>query len=382
MSPAEKFDRDRGSEVFFDQSPDVLCLLGFDGRLKAVNPEWEATIGFSAQEVSGKPFLDLVHADDRKQNIFELNRLTGGEHAVLFENRFLCKDGSFRSLQWKARSDAGKDLIYCSARDISDLRQSESALRESEEKLRNIIENTVEGILQTTPDGQILMANASLLQMLGYGSSLELSTNEVSLAQIYVDPEDWEFSSEELTKHGALTLESQFRRKDGETIWVTIKSRVVRGLGGPVQYHEHFVEDITEHKLLEAAIRTSEEKYRTLVENAVYGIYRSSLDGRLLEVNHAFVAMLGYQSREEVLSLNMETDIYLHPGERAKMISQYRNVERVKGLVVDWKRKNGTPITVRLSGRKVRNSVGVLEGFEFIAEEVSVESRMQAAPLG
>jgi PAS domain S-box-containing protein len=382
MSPAEKFDRDRESELFFDQSPDVLCLLGFDGRLKAVNPEWEATLGFPAEEISGKPFLDLVHADDRKQNIFELNRLTGGEHSALFENRFRCKDGSFRSLQWKAIADAGKDLIYCSARDITDVRQSESALRESEEKLRNIIENTVEGILQTTPDGQILMANASLLQMLGYGSSLELSTNEVSLAQIYIDPEDCEFSREELTKQGALTLESQFRRKDGEAIWVTIKSRVVRGRNGLVQYHEHFVEDITEHKLLEAAIRTSEEKYRTLVENAVYGIYRSSLDGRLLEVNHAFVAMLGYQSREEVLSLNMETDIYLRPGERTQMISQYRNVERVKGLTVDWKRKNGTPITVRLSGRKVRNSVGVLEGFEFIAEEVSVESRMQAAPVG
>jgi hypothetical protein len=92
--------------------------------------------------------------------------------------------------------------------------------------------------------------------------------------------------------------------------------------------------------------------------------------------------MLGYQSREEVLALNMDTDIYLRPGERTQMISQYRNVERVKGLVVDWKRKNGTPITVRLSGRKIRNSVGVLEGFEFIAEEVSVESRMQTAPVG
>src|SRR5580704_13843995 len=135
MSSAEKFDRDRESKLFFDESPDVSCLLGFDGRLKAVNPEWEATLGFSAQEVHGKPFLDLVHTDDRKQNNFELNRLTVGVHSVLFENRFLCKDGSFRSLQWKAGANSGKDLIYCSARDVTDLRQSESALLESEEKL-------------------------------------------------------------------------------------------------------------------------------------------------------------------------------------------------------------------------------------------------------
>ena len=381
MRPVQKLDWNRESKLFFDQSPDVLCLLGFDGRLKAVNPEWEAALGFSGEEVSGKPFLDLVHSDDRKHNIFELNRLTGSAHSVLFENRFRCKDGSFRSLQWKATANSARDLIYCSARDMTELRKSQKTLLESEENLRNIVENTIEGILQSTSDGQIIMANPALWRMLGYASSQELASNLKSTEQIYVDPEDYEFSREELAKHDALTLECQLRRHDGDALWVTLKSRVVRRLDG-LRYHEYFIEDITEHKLLEAAIRTSEEKYRALVENAVYGIYRSSLDGRILEVNHAFVALLGYQSREEVVSLNMETDIFLRPGERAEMISTYRNVERVKGLVVDWKRKNGTPITVRLSGRKIRNSVGVLEGFEFIAEEVSVGNRMQGAAAG
>jgi len=119
------------------------------------------------------------------------------------------------------------------------------------------------------------------------------------------------------------------------------------------------------------AVKRSEERYRTLVEGAVYGIYRSALDDRFLDVNPALVQMLGYDSAEEVLALDLARDLYVDPDERAALVARYHDTRRVDSVEVKWKRKNGTPITVRLSGGAVINARGETEGFEMIAEDVT-----------
>ncbi|HSE50534.1 MAG TPA: ATP-binding protein [Terriglobales bacterium] len=119
------------------------------------------------------------------------------------------------------------------------------------------------------------------------------------------------------------------------------------------------------------AVKRSEERYRTLVESAVYGIYRSALDDRFLDVNPALVEMLGYSSADEVLALDVARDVYLDAAERALLVAKYHDTRRVDSVEVQWKRKDGSPITVRLSGRAVLNARGETEGFEMIAEDVT-----------
>jgi PAS domain S-box-containing protein len=119
------------------------------------------------------------------------------------------------------------------------------------------------------------------------------------------------------------------------------------------------------------AVKRSEERYRTLVESAVYGIYRSALDDRFLDVNPALVEMLGYDSAEEVLALDVARDVYADPTERAYLVSRYHDTQHVDSVEVKWKRKDGSPITVRLSGRAVVNARHESEGFEMIAEDVT-----------
>ncbi|HEV2112975.1 MAG TPA: GAF domain-containing protein, partial [Terriglobales bacterium] len=104
------------------------------------------------------------------------------------------------------------------------------------------------------------------------------------------------------------------------------------------------------------ALRQSEAQYRSLFETAVHGIYRSSADGRFLQVNPALVAMLGYASEQEVLSLSIAQDIYADPGDRSRLISQYRNNPRIDGVEATWKRKDGTLFPVRLSGKALLSS--------------------------
>ena len=138
------------------------------------------------------------------------------------------------------------------------------------------------------------------------------------------------------------------------------------------------VED-TPRRHAERALRRSGADYRAIVEQATYGIYRSSLEGRFLKVNPALVAMLGYETEAQVLALQLDRDVYVDPAERARNIEQARALERVTGVQVQWKRQDGHHITVRLSGRVVRSERGVIKGFEMIAEDVTEQRALERA---
>ena len=119
------------------------------------------------------------------------------------------------------------------------------------------------------------------------------------------------------------------------------------------------------------------KRYRELVENAIYGIYHESAEGRLLDANEALVEMLGYASKEELFALDVAKDVFLYATERARMIEQYRSTGRIRGVEVIWKRKGGKVITVLLSGRAVLDEQKQAVGFESIVEDVSEQRRLE-----
>lgn len=110
---------------FFDLSIDMLCVLQFDGYFKLLNPAWEKTLGFTREELMAKPFLEFVHPDDRDRTVDQNRDVRGGGQARLFENRYLCKDGSFRWLLWNSTADAAEHLIYGVARDVTPRKRAE-----------------------------------------------------------------------------------------------------------------------------------------------------------------------------------------------------------------------------------------------------------------
>ena len=112
-------------ERFFDLSIDMLCFLDFSGYFKRLNPAWERTLGFTREELMSKPFIEFVHPDDRERTLRQNRDVRGGGQARLFENRYLCKDGSHRWLLWNAAPDTGRRVIYSVARDITERKQAE-----------------------------------------------------------------------------------------------------------------------------------------------------------------------------------------------------------------------------------------------------------------
>ena len=112
-------------ERFFDLSIDMLCVLDFNGRFRRLNAAWEKTLGFTRDELMARPFIDFVHPDDRDRTLGQNREVRGGSQARLFENRYLCKDGSFRWLLWNSTRDEARRVIYGVARDITARKQSE-----------------------------------------------------------------------------------------------------------------------------------------------------------------------------------------------------------------------------------------------------------------
>jgi two-component system sensor histidine kinase/response regulator len=114
---------------FFTLSPDLFCIANFDGYFTRVNPAWQAVLGYTEQELLAVPFLDLIHPDDREATTAAVAQLSTGTALIAFENRYRCKDGSTRWLQWAATPYGRQGLVYAVGRDVSAHKEAEQALK-------------------------------------------------------------------------------------------------------------------------------------------------------------------------------------------------------------------------------------------------------------
>jgi PAS domain S-box-containing protein len=183
------------------------------------------------------------------------------------------------------------------------LLNAENARREAERKYQDIFENAVEGIFQTSPGGGFITANPALARMLGFESPEELirARAHATGGTYYVHPERRVELKRLLDQHDTVRgFEFEAYRKDGAKIWMSNNVRAVRDVSGRPLYYEGIVEDITERKRVEEALRASEERYRDLIENSHELICTHDLDGLVLSANPAAAAALGYDLDEYV----------------------------------------------------------------------------------
>jgi len=129
-------ERKRAEEelaTLFETSRDLLCVAGFDGYFRRLNPAWERTLGYTTEELRARPFVAFVHPDDRESTLAEAVKVATGSSAVLFENRYRCKDGSYRWLSWNVTPLPGEGLTYGTARDVTEQKRAAEDLHKARE---------------------------------------------------------------------------------------------------------------------------------------------------------------------------------------------------------------------------------------------------------
>ena len=122
--PPEQFER------LFMLSLDLLCIAGFDGIFKRVNPAWQKVFGWTEEELTSRPYLDFIHPDDRERTMQIASEISRGARIISFENRYRCKDGSYKWLMWTSAPSPELGLIYATARDTSDRKRAEARMAE------------------------------------------------------------------------------------------------------------------------------------------------------------------------------------------------------------------------------------------------------------
>ncbi|PYS24865.1 MAG: hybrid sensor histidine kinase/response regulator [Acidobacteria bacterium] len=248
----------------------------------------------------------------------------------------------------------------------------------AEEKYRSIFDNAVEGIFQSTPEGRFITVNPAMARILAYDLPEELIQTVTDVSrQLYVNPEDRLKSQEIEVCNGVLQdFVFEARRKDGEKIWLSLNRRTMRDESGVELFREGTVQDVTERKRAEAALRESEERYRDLVENAHDIIYSHDLEGNYTSMNKAGEEITGY-TLEEALKLKMSDTVAPECLPKVQQMMKRKLAgERVTAYDIEIIAKDGRRVPVEVNTKYVYQN-GVAAGVQGIARDVTERKQLE-----
>jgi len=396
-------------EQLFEGSPDGLSIVDSQYRIQCVNRAFQTMFGYAAGEVLGQPIDSFILPPDRAAEAHWIVECLRRGESITLETQRRRKNGALLDVSVSSAPlviDGKTVAWYATYRDIAAPKHAEavsSALYRIAEKTSSAhdlqqffaaIHGIVDELMYARNFCIALFDEQSQLLTFPYfvdeqnsapparklGSGLTehvLRTGEPLLCT----PEVFR----QLVKRG-LVESSNAPALDWMGVPLKVNHRtfgalVVQSYSKNSRFSERDKEILTfvsrqlasaiEHKRNEQALRRSEARYRSLVQTAVYGIYRSSYEGRFLDVNPALIGMLGYNSVAEVLALDPEKDVFVDPREHSRLIEEFRHSGRMDGFEVRWKRKDGSSITVRISGRAVSSADEPADVLEAIAEDIT-----------
>ncbi|MBI4768639.1 MAG: PAS domain S-box protein [Deltaproteobacteria bacterium] len=367
----------------FQEGPIGMCIATPDFHFTKVNDAFCLMLGYSSRELALLTFKDITHPEHLNQDIESVNKLISGEIPVYrTEKRYLRKNGE---TIWAAstitvtKRPAGQVLFFLSfVEDITFRKQAEEALLESEQRYRLLVDSSLDGVLLTNPEGDVLSANPAACQILGY---TEEEIRDLGRGGI-VDTSDPNLPAalEERAKAGKFRGELTLIRKDGKKFPAEVSAAVFKDKDGQPRT-SMIIRDITRRKWVVERLRKSEERYRTIIETIEDAYYEVDLAGNLTFFNDAF-AKLFNTPRGELTGINFRqyTD-----AKNARMFFEAFNRVYQTG---ESARDIQTEVTIKPAGEKrnvltsvslIRDSSGKPSGFRGISRDITGLFRIQRA---
>lgn len=392
-APSARTDDTFLQEIFsaVEHISDSIVIFGWDDTVQYVNSAFEKLSGYTRQEAVGKSIIELLESGHHPASFHDEQRAmlhAGKEVRATYVNKnkagkLFYEEKTIAPL----RDPEGNILSFVSTgRDITrqikteeDLRASIHEAESEARKFQSLLESAPDAIVGVNREGKMVLVNLQTEVLFGYqreellGQPVEILLPG-ALQKKHVQHRE-SYSVNPHTRSMGEKLDLVARRKDGSEFPVEISL-------SPLQTEEgllitSIIRDVTERKRVQEALRQKDEAFRSLVERAPYGIYRSNVAGNFHLLNRALVDMLGYDSEKELLALNMATQVYADPRQRAQLIEQHRETGRFTNVDVEWKRKDGKLITVRLSGHSFPGENPEDTVFEVVAEDITQQRSLE-----
>jgi PAS domain S-box-containing protein len=315
-------------------------------------------LGYDPEKMKGglSVWTELLHPEDADRATALFEEALSQRKRYVIEYRLRRKDGTFADVfeygQMFARSQDAPRRVLGIIQDVSEAKNTERALLQSEEKYRAIFNNAPIGIFRTSFTGRFLEANPTLARMLGYRDRDDLLASVENLeTDIYPHPATrQELIESLLVSPQGIRRDIEFKRKDGSPFYAVINASLQFDDSGRPAYLDGTIEDITTRKASEDMLRQSEEKFASIFRLSPDAIVLFEMDTqRIQDVNDAFVALFGF-SREEALSkTSLELGVYQSPALRDRLYALMNEHRMIRDFEFAAYRKDGEEILCLLS---------------------------------
>ncbi len=375
QSSRELEEKTRELDNYFTYALDLFCIADTDGYFHRLNHEWERVLGYTLEELEGRRFMDFVHPDDVGATLQALATLGAQKEIYSFTNRYRCKNGAYRWIEW--RSHPIGNTILAAARDMTDRINATGELKKSEERFRYLIESSPEPILLSR-HGAFVYGNPALYRLFGVGDQ-EGITGRTVLDYVVPDRRAEMAAYIDARARGEPApayYESVGLRADGSSFNFEISVATVDLPDGPASLA--YVRDITERIKAGEALRESERKYRQLYSHAPAGIYEVDfVTGRFKSVNSIICEYTGY-SEQDLLTM-ATLDILTEESARhfmARLEKIFRGEQVSENPEYCIKNKNGSIRWVELNVDFLRHDDRTV-GATVVAHDITERKRAE-----
>ncbi|MEP6487601.1 ATP-binding protein [Microcoleus vaginatus] len=306
INDRKKIEQER--ERFLAVASDLQVITGINGYFHWVSPTFERILGWTPEEMTSRPWTEFVHPEDLGTSLAEADSLFSGNETFTFENRYRHKDGSYRWFIWNAQPYPEEQVIYGAALDITDLKQVEATLRESEARLRFMLDASQIGDWDLDLTTQPYTAHRSLRhdQIFGYESLVPEWSYDIFLTHVHPDDSASvnEKFQETLSANTNWNFECRIIHADQSVHWIWVRSSVYCDSTGTPTRLLGIVVDITDRKRAEAALRETEEQSRNILESIGEAFFAVDENWRFTYVNQ-FAETLLDRVRGDLIGKNL-----------------------------------------------------------------------------
>lgn len=355
-----------------------------EGVIVAVNDAYCRFAGMQRGELIGELFTVVYDRSIDPARLVEKYRRRFEEKSVepLMSRQIHLANGKEAYVETSnscIEGNAGEKFVLSMFRDVTERRQLEQALERERGLLRTVINNLPDRIFAKDAESRFIINNHAHIHALGAQSQSEV----VGKSDFDFQPRDLAegmfIDDQEVIHSGKCIMEKEEQTVDqsGRTGCLLVTKVPMRDKQGTIVGLVGISRDITDHKQAEEALKESERKYHELFNNAVQGIFQSSVDGRLLSANAALLKVLGYDSFEELASLNL-ADVYANPDERCALSMKLAEQGSCSNVELVLKRRDGTIINALEHSRAVKDAAGNVIAFEGILEDITERRALEA----